>query len=529
MATKKSGTKSNNTKTSKRGTASGSTASKKTTKQGTGKSGAGAQKAKRKPTKKAIAKKRSFVIGEVAAIILAFLSVFMFLSNFGLLGGVGEFFAEIQKGLFGMMGYVFPLYLIFTIFYIHFIENDPLFGFKTASVIVLFFIIVALTQFIFGTKEAFSFGEFYELGGAGEFISGAAGGAIGGFITNGIAGALGRVGAFLIIFTLLLITVVVLLEKSFINAVRNGGIFAKESAEKTMGYARERYETQKIARDARREAARLKALEERFEDKPQGSGFDRFDLSRHGRNTAEYEQNVIDDNELPAVNEAAMDATFNDAEAGTNIGTEAVALSQEDGLLAIENRAFAEPDYDIDDVPFDETEEDKYRAYDQMISGNAIGIKTAESLGFAVSHGARVPVTEVSTDEPVMTEEVFNPDEPSLDDELFDATLFDRDYLHKPLNPDEIVYPDIRNASAQGSAGAGVNVNGAANAWNNAGMGAKGGAYDGGNAGFEGDGSYDPYAGSTGNANVGGLDSSDSGEGLDGHDDYNDYNEYNEY
>ncbi|MBQ0100608.1 MAG: hypothetical protein KBS39_03795, partial [Lachnospiraceae bacterium] len=169
---------------------------------------------KRKPDRRTVEKKKQFYAGEIVSVLIIFLSIFLFLSNFDLLGKIGGFFGSIQKGLFGVIGYVFPVFLLLIVFYVRKTKGQPFAAAKDICFGLLLIPLSAMAHLIAGTKETLGFAELYRLGGEGVFTDGAAGGAIGGSWCDLISGGMGRAGAWLITILLAVICIVVLTEKS---------------------------------------------------------------------------------------------------------------------------------------------------------------------------------------------------------------------------------------------------------------------------------------------------------------------------
>ena len=235
-----------------------STASKKS---GTAKSAARTS-GRRKQTKLQVEKQKRFIRGEVAIILVAFLGLFLFLSNLGLLGAAGAAVAEVQKGLFGIVAYVLPLLLLAAV--VLYVKNRGLFlaPFKLICTLCIILILSAIAQLLFGGDEFLSISAYYEAAANGAL----SGGVVGGVLAGILRVVTGRVGAYLILIALFLICMLVVTERSLVNA-------AKAGAERTAQAARsgrERYaeyrEESRIRRDAEREARKLRQLEEDFPD-----------------------------------------------------------------------------------------------------------------------------------------------------------------------------------------------------------------------------------------------------------------------
>nr|MCR5429823.1 DNA translocase FtsK [Eubacterium sp.] len=221
MANKKSGSKKKST-------------TKKNTKSASSKSAA-AKKAAETRRKNAEKKRREEenklrrkkVMGEVQVWIAIVIGIFLFLSNFGICGVVGNFFKDIMLGLFGTMGYVFPIVLIIIVALLSYNKK------KNRTVIfrvigtALLFIDFTIFFHLFtyaDTNRTASY--FYNLGKNGEVC----GGAVGGVLGNASRTGLGMAGAFLVAIALLIVSVVMLTEKSISQYLKARGINAFEKA-----------------------------------------------------------------------------------------------------------------------------------------------------------------------------------------------------------------------------------------------------------------------------------------------------------
>ena len=330
----------------------------------------------------------------------------MFLSNFGWLGKAGGWIEEIQKGLFGALSYVFPVFLLFFVFHIRSVKTDPFGTVKNISLVIIFLMAAVLVHIAFGTRDELTFKELYELGKAGEFSKGAAGGAIGGVLASVTTGAVGRVGTVLIAVFITIVCLVFVTEKSIVEFLKKGADktaqAAKTGAVKTAQYARkgsgrlkEKIAQDRLDREMRAEALRLRRMEEGFDDAKVDPSSSRFDINTHHEDLKPYAGDLSGFGKEENVPAAAEDPGIPvPPEAETDLSEPAADFP-------------AEPDYEVDTVPFEETVADKYRTYEKIMEGGRIDIRDAKTLGFAVS---------------------------SDDGE---------DFLHRPLAPDEIVYPEM--------------------------------------------------------------------------------------
>lgn len=392
-----------------RSTAARKPAAKKAGSTGTKRSGtAGKQTAKRKPAAKkpnarTVAKKKRFIQGEVAVILTAFLGLFLFLCNFGLLGTVGSLMAGLEKGLFGITAYVVPLMILGTVVLYIREQNSGFARVKLLASVLLILILTALMQLLFGSEELLPLAQLpvYYTDGAGGALGG---GFIGGLIAGALRSLTGTIGAYLILIVLAIICMVIVTEKSFVSAARDG-------AEKTMRAAaagRERYaevsEENRIRREARREEAKLRRLEKRFpeidfsaaKEAEQDIGSviaDQAELyASYGRELIGEEQPELSEEERGAVRTIAKEDAAYDSRYDTQV-------LPDPSLFVGEISGVPNYDYEDDSVPFDEMpEEERYKSYAHVGEEAVLRLDAAESSGFAVS-GAR-PVRESRKQEP---------------------------------------------------------------------------------------------------------------------------------
>lgn len=385
---------------------------------------------KRRPDKRTIAKKKEFLSGEVKVILAALLGLFLFLSNFGVMGSVGDFFSSIQRGLFGMTGYAFPVLLLLSV--VLYVKNQGSFlaGAKTLCCMLVLLILSGLMQLLFGGEELLSAGAYYEAGAAGEL----SGGLVGGVLAGTLRQMTGTVGAYLILIAFLIICAVFITEKSFVGAARAG-------AERTAKVAREGHERAREAaaehrqyREARKEEARLL----REERRTRGIDFDSLNLDGESREAhaareaqiyAGYGRELIEGQ--PGIDDVDDGTGHGPLRKTRYLGT----ADPEDGrydtqILPPEEGFTGEieglPDYDDDSVPFEETEEDPYRSYHfgtehKNAQGN-FNLEAAERRGYAAGAGAET----LPKAEPAGLNAFLSPEHPepaeaseSLPEELF--------------------------------------------------------------------------------------------------------------
>ncbi|MEY8515958.1 DNA translocase FtsK 4TM domain-containing protein [Lachnospiraceae bacterium 29-84] len=185
---------------------------------------------------------------EVALLLVLALCIVMFLSNFGIGGFIGTVFSTFSFGLFGMMAYVFPI--CFFLGAAFFISNrgNRIAVFKLAAAVVfvlgmcLFMELVKEESAEYHVIESFRYAARDKDGG----------GAAGGMIAALLCPAIGKAGTYVVDVAALIISLVLITERSFFNGVKKG--------------SRKVYETAREDAVRRREARELR-MEEREEER----------------------------------------------------------------------------------------------------------------------------------------------------------------------------------------------------------------------------------------------------------------------
>ncbi|MBS6643523.1 MAG: DNA translocase FtsK 4TM domain-containing protein [Clostridiaceae bacterium] len=201
---------------------------------------AGAKRPAGRPKKQTSVKKTqqkdSFIRAEVILIVSFAISVLLFLSNFKLCGMAGDFLRGMQLGVFGMVGYIFPLLLfVGTCFYMS-NKGNPIAVLKLTAVIAAVLTLCGLAQLLFGSyQEGQGLTQFYKASAS----SGMGGGWLGGMLTYAMKSALGTVGTYLVLIVLFIICGVIITERSFVSVVKKGGDKAYQHAKEDIGRRRE--------------------------------------------------------------------------------------------------------------------------------------------------------------------------------------------------------------------------------------------------------------------------------------------------
>ena len=167
-------------------------------------------------------------MGEEITIIVTFaISIFLFLSNLGVCGPVGAFLKAMQLGLFGSLGYLFPLVLSFFVTFEVSNQENTYATLKMIAAICIMIFVAAILQLTFaGGVENRNLGDFF----VEAEEQGIGGGIIGGALALILYGIAGKVGAMLILLAAILICFVYITEKPLARMFARGSMHAAERA-----------------------------------------------------------------------------------------------------------------------------------------------------------------------------------------------------------------------------------------------------------------------------------------------------------
>lgn len=224
MATKKA----NNTKSTSRNKTGGASRAKA--------KNSSASKAKQNQTNKSLAQVKEPYVptekdiklkNEIKLLIALVVTLLLLLSNFGFLSPVGDYLSYFMFGLFGFIAYIFPLVMFFGVAFLISNINNKRGIKKFIAGCALYILVSATIQLVFmeydNTLSAF---DYYKICGKGKV----GGGLIGALIEKSLHSLFGMLGTYIILALLIIITVVILTEKSFISGVKKGSSVVYETA-----------------------------------------------------------------------------------------------------------------------------------------------------------------------------------------------------------------------------------------------------------------------------------------------------------
>lgn len=224
MATKKA----NNTKSTSRNKTGGASRAKA--------KNSSASKAKQNQTNKSLAQVKEPYVptekdiklkNEIKLLIALVVTLLLLLSNFGFLSPVGDYLSYFMFGLFGFIAYIFPLVMFFGVAFLISNINNKRGIKKFIAGCALYILVSATIQLVFmeydNTLSAF---DYYKICGKGKV----GGGLIGALVEKSLHSLFGMLGTYIILALLIIITVVILTEKSFISGVKKGSSAVYETA-----------------------------------------------------------------------------------------------------------------------------------------------------------------------------------------------------------------------------------------------------------------------------------------------------------
>lgn len=208
--------------------------------------------------KKGVKTQKNQLKDEICVLIALACSVIFILSNFNLAGSVGKNIKWFMFGMVGILEYILPVVIAGTIIFL--IANKELISvarIKTIAIYILMVLLSAIWQRIYDypSLAESSLGDFFT--NSAEKYNG--GGIIGALICKALS-PIGFWGSMVVLVILLVICIIVITEKSFINGIRN----VKTSSKRIVETARQDYDEYK-----EHSAEKMEINEQRAKEKQQ--------------------------------------------------------------------------------------------------------------------------------------------------------------------------------------------------------------------------------------------------------------------
>lgn len=197
------------------------------------------------------------IYDEVAALIVIVISILLFCSCIGIAGKLGNAVGAVMFGLFGVMSFVFPIVLTFSVAFYLSNKGKTVAKVKVWSAIVFLVVLCSVAHLVWKT-DAQTIKEYYSA--CSELKKG--GGIVGGVVAGNLVKVIGKFGTWVVMIALAIITFILITERSFFGSVKRGGTKLYESAKNDAQMRREYYEELERKREQER------ALKEENEPEP---------------------------------------------------------------------------------------------------------------------------------------------------------------------------------------------------------------------------------------------------------------------
>ncbi len=205
---------------------------------------------KKKETKNTPNGKETSFRSEVILLLILAVCIIWLISHFGIGGFVGEKISALSFGLFGMMSYLIPIcFFVGAAFLISNRDNGIAVVKLVAGILFVFFLCL-FVELVVGDGSHYSVKNSFQY--AVEHKNG--GGAAGGLLASLLCPAIGKAGAYVADIVILIISLVLLTERSFLGGV-------KKSSRKVYKTAKEDAVRRKGVRETRRKEQASRKLE----------------------------------------------------------------------------------------------------------------------------------------------------------------------------------------------------------------------------------------------------------------------------
>ena len=248
--------------------------------------------------KKTAAQQQEDFTREVILWIIVAVSILLFISNFGIGGTIGNAVSRFFFGVMGLIAYVFPVLLLVGTFFAVSNRGNRVATVKLVAMILFDLFLCMLIELLTkgsavdGAAAAYSYSFEHRTGG----------GFIGGLLAWIFCPNFGLAGSYVIDAIMLIISLVLITERSALRGMQKGGKKVYESARSGNERHQERVRIQREEREQRREEQALRRMDRKVE----GVAIDTRVLPR--QNVIEHsdeisELNAEDYLEMPEVRE----------------------------------------------------------------------------------------------------------------------------------------------------------------------------------------------------------------------------------
>ena len=190
---------------------------------------------------------------EVVLWIVVAVSLLLFISNFGFGGTIGGTVSRFFFGLFGIISYIFPIVLLVGTFFAVSNQGNRVAAVKLVAVILFVAFLCMFFELISDGSDAKTAMDAYRY----SFDVKSGGGLIGGGLSHMLCSGFGVIGAYVIDVIVLIISLVLITERSAFRGMQKGGRKVYESAKISNERHRERVEMRREEREQREQQRRM--------------------------------------------------------------------------------------------------------------------------------------------------------------------------------------------------------------------------------------------------------------------------------
>ena len=216
----------------------------------------------------------SFIRAEVFILLSFAIAVLLFLSNFHLCGMLGEALRKMQLGIFGLLGFLVPIFLFMGTCFFLSNRGNYMANMKLIATVTAILSLCGLLQLMFGGdwEQGQKLSQFYHT----SSVNGAGGGWLGGLLASVLSNVLGTAGAYVVLIVSFLISVVCITERSFVGAVQRGGDIAYRHTKEEVERRKEIYAERQEERQRLREENRVRGVDLQSTKIEEETEFDRL-------------------------------------------------------------------------------------------------------------------------------------------------------------------------------------------------------------------------------------------------------------
>lgn len=227
-------------------------------------------KKKRQETKKKSDNAGVSFRSEVTLLLILAVCIIWLISHFGIGGFIGEKISALSFGLFGMMSYLVPVCFFVGAAFLISNRDNGIAIVKLVSGILFVLFLCLFVELVVGSQNSYSVKNSFQY--AVEHKNG--GGAVGGLLASLLCPAIGKVGAYVVDVIVLIISLVLLTERSFLGGVKKGSRKVYDTAREDAVRRKDVRKTRKREQESRKREREQELEKRRMDRKVEGVALD---------------------------------------------------------------------------------------------------------------------------------------------------------------------------------------------------------------------------------------------------------------